>query len=94
MKLKPLLPEDRERALMVADMTTFMAKLVSKLTQAAATHCNNLIKKIDDANATYGGKVAFQRSDPVVLQEPIEFQSNTQLLEDKHLSIPECVAKV
>jgi hypothetical protein len=35
---------------MVADMTTFMARLVSKLTQAAANHANNLVKKTEEAN--------------------------------------------
>jgi hypothetical protein len=35
---------------MVADMTTYMAKLVSKLTQTATAHANNIIKKTEEAN--------------------------------------------
>ncbi len=36
---------DRNRALMVADMTTFMAKLVSKLTQTSINYANGLVTK-------------------------------------------------
>ena len=36
---------DRTRALMVADMTTFMAKLVSKLTQTSVNFANSLVAK-------------------------------------------------
>jgi hypothetical protein len=61
---------DRERSMMVADMTTFMARLVSKLTQTAVQHTNNLIKKTPSQ---------FTRIEPIQLQdsELVEFKSNT-----------------
>lgn len=79
--------------MMVADMTTFMARLVSKLTQAATNHANNLVKKIDEANRR---EQIFQKIEPIKISadEFIEFTTNTQLLEDDQLSIPTCVAKI
>lgn len=56
--------------MMVADMTTFMARLVSKLTQTAVQHTNNLIKKTT---------IQFNKVQPISLLESelIEFKSNT-----------------
>lgn len=70
--------------MMVADMTTFMARLVSKLTQTAVQHTNNLIKKTPSQ---------FTKIQPIALHESelIEFTSNTQLLEDNDLSVPAVV---
>ncbi len=51
--------------MMVADMTTFMAKLVSKLTQTAVTYANNVIKKTEEANSKLGESYA--RTDPIKL---------------------------
>ncbi len=79
---------------MVADMTTFMAKLVSKLTQTAVTQANNVIKKTEEANNKLGESYA--RTDPIKLLdfEMINFQSNTQLLDDENLSIPAVVQQI
>ena len=44
---------DRNRALMVADMTTFMAKLVSKLTQTSINYANSLVAKSTETKQSW-----------------------------------------
>lgn len=79
--------------MMVADMTTFMARLVSKLTQTAVNQTNNIIKKTEQANKS--GHI-FTKIEPVKLNDSdlIEFSSNLQLLDDEDLSIPGVVQQV
>ena len=81
--------------MMVADMTTYMAKLVSKLTQTAATHANNIIKKTEEANILSKQQV-YAKSEPIRLaqEDLLEFQSNLQLLDDAEMDIPNVVQKI
>jgi len=46
----PVIAENRKRSMMVADMTAYMAKLVSILTQQAVIQANQLIARTDEAN--------------------------------------------
>ncbi len=79
--------------MMVADMTTFMARLVSKLTQTAVNQTNNLVKKTELANKS---GLIFTKIEPVKLQDSdlVEFSSNLQLLDDEDLSIPGIVQQI
>ena len=86
---EPSLDSQRKRALMVADMTTFMARLVFKLTQTAVVFANNIIQKTEELNLKFPEQ-AYGKIEPIILNETdlVEFNSNTQLLESEELSIP------
>ena len=85
---------------MVADMTTFMAKLVSKLTQTSINFANSIVAKADETkrlqNESEDELASWQRFRPLYLNQDdlLNFQSNSQLLDDNSLSIPGVVLQV
>lgn len=81
-------------------MTTFMAKLVSKLTQTSINFANSIVAKADETKRLYKETddelASWQRFRPLYLNQDdlLNFQSNTQLLDDSSLSIPGVVLQV
>lgn len=51
---------------MVADMTTFMARLVCKLTQTAVVYANNIIHKTEEVNLKFP-KQPYSKIEPLIL---------------------------
>ncbi len=79
--------------MMVADMTAYMAKLVSILTQQAVIQANQLIARTDEANKK---SETFIKIESIKLADAdlVNFTSNLQLLDDESLEIPKVVEKV
>lgn len=79
---------------MVADMTTFMAKLVSKLTQTSINFANNIVQKSKDSGLAETESdvddILWERFKPLQLNtdDLLSFTSNTQILDEPNLSIP------
>ena len=97
------------RALQVADMTTFMAKLLQKLTEMSCNHANQFIGEQNEfLSALHNDvqKIQFESKInddiPITFCKPFEFsdvdrihfESNTQLLTDETLNIADLVSQL
>ena len=75
---------------MVADMTTFMARLVNKLCETSANQINSLMQ----ANQTedcWSKTIPLPKLNTVKIDKFLSFESNTSLLEDQNIDIPNVV---
>ena len=103
-------PAHNYRALQVADMTTFMARLLYKLTEMSCNHANTFVQNqnqlaqdIDEAqqsnqfhHSLINDEFPIKKQAKFVLtdEDMMKFENNTQLLTDENISVPALVQQL